>query len=86
MQSSVDFRRLQSSVNQTARVTIHCPERREVTAKLIRLPNSFQELLNVGSHKFEFPATKVFTSEGAVVDDIEVIRDGDHLILASDRT
>lgn len=72
-------------MNQITRVTIHCPEKHEVAAKLIHLPKSLQELLDVGSQKFEFSATKILTKDGALIDDIEVIRDGDHLILASDK-
>lgn len=69
--------------NQIARVTIRCPEKNEVSPKLIRLPESFQELLDVVSQKFGFSPTKVLTKDGALIEDIELIRDGDHLILVS---
>ncbi|KAK2661054.1 hypothetical protein Ddye_007587 [Dipteronia dyeriana] len=68
----------------SARVTISCPEKGEVAKKLVLLPKSIQELLNVGAQKFEFCPTKILTKEGAEIDDIELIRDGDHLILVSD--
>ena len=68
----------------SARVTISCPEKGEVAKKLVLLPKSIQELLNVGAQKFEFCPTKILTKEGAEIDDIELIRDGDHLVLVSD--
>ncbi|XVF88159.1 hypothetical protein PTKIN_Ptkin19aG0027900 [Pterospermum kingtungense] len=68
----------------SARVTISCPERSEVPSKLILLPRSIKELLDIGAQKFGFSPTKVTTNEGAEIDDIELIRDGDNLILLSD--
>lgn len=85
MHSSIDFKRQQSYGNQNARVTIHCPEKQDIPATLIRLPKSFQELLDIGSRKFELSVSKVLIKDGGLIDDIEVIRDGDHLILASDK-
>lgn len=38
----------------------------------------------MGAKKFGFSATKILTAEGAEVEDIKLIRDGDHLILARD--
>ncbi|GJM93319.1 hypothetical protein PR202_ga09866 [Eleusine coracana subsp. coracana] len=49
--------------------------------KLICLPDSLQELLNVAEAKFGKTVRKVFTMDGAEVDDILVLRDGDHLVL-----
>ncbi|XP_074276700.1 potassium channel KAT1-like isoform X2 [Silene latifolia] len=50
--------------------------------KLIVLPHSIQELLSIAGNKFEGCFfTKVINSDNAEVDDIEVIRDGDHLYL-----
>ncbi|XVF34405.1 hypothetical protein REPUB_Repub18cG0056200 [Reevesia pubescens] len=69
--------------NYSARVTISCPERSQVPSKLILLPKSFQELLDIGAQRFGFPPTRVLTGGGAEIDDIELVRDGDHLILAS---
>lgn len=63
-----------------ARVTINCPEKGEVKGKLVLLPGRFQDLLDLCDKKFGFLATKVVNKEGAEIDNIEVIRDGDHLI------
>ncbi|RWV82702.1 hypothetical protein GW17_00055774 [Ensete ventricosum] len=63
------------------RVTISCPERGEATDKLVLLPDSLRELLDIGSKKFGFSASKVLTADGAEVDDVKLIRDGDRLVL-----
>ena len=68
--------------NCSARVTISCPEKSQVLSKLILLPKSFQELLEIGAQRFGLSPTRVMTG-GAEIDDIELIRDGDHLILVS---
>lgn len=66
------------------RVTI-CPRSGEEAGKqLVFLPGSLQELLGIGAMKFEFTPTKVLTKDGAEIDDIKLIRDGDHLILVGD--
>lgn len=67
-----------------ARVTLSCPEKGEVTGKLVLLPDSLQELLDIGAKKFGFLPNKVLTKEGAQIEDIELIRDGDHLVLVND--
>ncbi|XLS69373.1 hypothetical protein HN51_020396 [Arachis hypogaea] len=64
------------------RVTISCPEKGEHAGKLVMLPNTIQELLDIGAKTFDFTAVKILTKEGAEVDDINLIRDGDHLIIA----
>ncbi|KAB1204576.1 Potassium channel AKT1 [Morella rubra] len=64
-----------------ARVTLSCPEKGEVAGKLVLLPQSLQELLDIGAKKFVFSPTKVLTKEGAEIEDIEVVRDGDILFL-----
>ncbi|XP_008225478.1 PREDICTED: potassium channel KAT1-like isoform X2 [Prunus mume] len=51
-------------------------------AKLIILPDSMEELLRVASEKFGgYKLTKVINAENAEIDDISVVRDGDHLFL-----
>uniref|UniRef100_A0A5B7AUC1 Potassium channel n=1 Tax=Davidia involucrata TaxID=16924 RepID=A0A5B7AUC1_DAVIN len=70
--------------NNRVRVTISCPERGEVAGKLVFLPESLQELLDLGAQKFGFSPTIVLTKDGALIEDITLIRDDDHLILASD--
>ncbi|NP_001268010.1 inward rectifying shaker-like K+ channel [Vitis vinifera] len=67
-----------------ARVTLSCPQKGEVAGKLVPLPQSLQELLDIGAKKFKFSPTKVVTKERAEVEDIELIRDGDHLILVGE--
>lgn len=66
----------------SARVMLSCPEKGERAKKLVFLPKSLQELLHIGAKKFDFSPTKILTKEGAEVEDINSIRDGDHLILA----
>ncbi|XVF34729.1 hypothetical protein REPUB_Repub18cG0084200 [Reevesia pubescens] len=75
---------VKDSVVNTARVVISCPEKGETTGKLVLLPGSFQELLDIGAKKFGIFAAKVVSKGGAGIDDIEVIRDGDHLVFVSD--
>ncbi|ESQ29631.1 hypothetical protein EUTSA_v10023251mg [Eutrema salsugineum] len=67
-----------------ARVTISSPENGEIGGKVVMLPSSMEELLEIGERKMGFVPTKVVTREGAEIDDITLIRDGDYLILARD--
>ncbi|OMO80661.1 hypothetical protein COLO4_23989 [Corchorus olitorius] len=69
--------------NYSPRVTISCPQSNQVSSKLIPLPKSIEELLDIGAQKFGLPLTRVLTEEGAEFDDIELIRDGDRLILVN---
>ncbi|CAM8961567.1 unnamed protein product [Rhodiola kirilowii] len=71
-------------INSSARITIQCRGMGESGRKLVLLPESIQELLRIGNRKFGINATRVTTEEGVEVDDIEVIRDGDSLILVAD--
>ncbi|KAI4344080.1 hypothetical protein L6164_011352 [Bauhinia variegata] len=66
-----------------ARVTISCPEKGHVGGKLVLLPGSFEELLVIGAEKFGVFPTKVVSKDGAEIECIEVIRDGDHLVFVS---
>lgn len=70
--------------NEIARVTIHCPDKYQTSAVLVFLPESIEELLEVGSQRFGFSPTKVGTKDGALISDIKLIRDGDHLMLSGD--
>ncbi|KAL5157504.1 Potassium channel KAT1 [Glycine soja] len=68
------------------RVTIHLLQSRSTSrgqhGKLIILPDSLQELLKIADDKFGgFNPIKVINTENAEIDDINVIRDGDHLFL-----
>ncbi|KAK4422318.1 Potassium channel AKT1 [Sesamum alatum] len=67
-----------------ARVFVRCPERADVEGVLVLLPESLQELLDLGYKKFDFRATKVLAEEGGpLIEDLALIRDGDHIFLAS---
>lgn len=66
--------------NQPSRVILRCPGMGEAT-KLVILPDTIQELLEIGTKKFGRSCTKVTTSDGAEIDEIELIRDGDQLCL-----
>ncbi|KAJ4831678.1 Potassium channel kat2 [Turnera subulata] len=69
------------------RVTIHMQfHNRSISqrrlGKLIILPDSMEELLRVAGEKFGgYKFISVTNSENAEIDDISVIRDGDHLFL-----
>ncbi|KAH7650847.1 Cyclic nucleotide-binding-like protein [Dioscorea alata] len=54
------------SSNILKRVIIHSPE--QISGKLVHLPDSFGK-----------PATKIFMANGAEVEDLETLRDDDHL-------
>ncbi|XP_039811975.1 potassium channel KAT4-like [Panicum virgatum] len=49
--------------------------------KLICLPESLQELMEIAEAKFGKAVRRVLTVDGAEVDDIAVLRDGDRLVL-----
>lgn len=66
------------------RVTISCPEKGQVSGKLVLLPKSLQELLSIASTKFGFTPSKILSKEGAEIDDVGLIRDDDHLFIVSD--
>ncbi|XP_023516050.1 potassium channel AKT1-like [Cucurbita pepo subsp. pepo] len=73
----------EKSGTNPARVIISCPEIGEVAGKVVLLPESFNELLEIGSMKYGIMASKVLNKDGAAIEDIEVIRDGDQLIFVS---
>ncbi|CAL1359331.1 unnamed protein product [Linum trigynum] len=75
-----------SQASRAARVTISCPEKGGDTRKLVVLPKTFQELLDLGEKKYGIRVGKVATVDRVEVDDIEVIRDGDQLMLVSEGT
>ncbi|XP_057853191.2 potassium channel AKT1 isoform X2 [Cryptomeria japonica] len=77
---------LQTNSSHPTRITIHrdqpiCWKTSHQSGKLILLPDSIQELLRIGGQKFGFTPVKVLNEEGAEIDDIDVIRDGDRLFL-----
>ncbi|XP_058724846.1 potassium channel AKT6-like isoform X2 [Vicia villosa] len=63
------------------RVMISCQGKSEYPKRLVFLPKSLQELLLIGAEKFNYSPTKILTEDGAEVEDICLIREGDHLIL-----
>jgi hypothetical protein len=70
--------------HNSVRVTISCPEKGDTARKLVLVPPSMKELLELGAKKFGFMPSKVQTVEGAEIDEVELIRDGDHIVLVSD--
>ncbi|CAN6446388.1 unnamed protein product [Victoria cruziana] len=72
------------------RVTIHMRSTktsRQQHGKLINLPDTLEELLEVGGEKFiGHHPTKVVNGENTEVDDLTVVRDGDHLFLVEEET
>ncbi|KAI9125643.1 hypothetical protein K1719_003061 [Acacia pycnantha] len=68
-----------------ARVTITCPEKGDVGGRLVLLPKSLKELIEIGVKKFGLihDNVEVQNKEGAQIDDIEVVRDGDYLVFVS---
>ncbi|MQM06528.1 hypothetical protein Taro_039352 [Colocasia esculenta] len=66
-----------------SRVTVSCPQRHGAAGKLVLLPDSLDALLDLGEKKFGVRPTRVLTEEGAEIDDIALIRDGDRLVLVA---
>lgn len=81
--------------NGAARVSIyrgHPATRRErrwnEAGRLIRLPNTMEELKSIASEKFGVDARKMMVTdeEGAEIDSVEVIRDNDKLFIVEETT
>ncbi|KVH93767.1 Ankyrin repeat-containing protein [Cynara cardunculus var. scolymus] len=70
--------------NSRRRVIVSCPKKGDVVGRLVLLPQSFQELFEIGVKKFGFLPSRVLNNEGAEIDEIELIRDGDRLIFDCD--
>ncbi|KAL1210335.1 putative potassium channel AKT5 [Cardamine amara subsp. amara] len=51
------------------------------SGKVVKLPTTLEELIEIGEKKLGIVATKILTREGAEIDDIRLIRDGDFLLL-----
>ncbi|CAH9144306.1 unnamed protein product [Cuscuta epithymum] len=66
------------------RVTVSWPERGDIAGKVVVLPESLQQLLQIGFKKYGFLPSKILSKSGAEIDDIELIRDDDHIIFADD--
>ncbi|XP_054822597.1 potassium channel AKT1-like isoform X1 [Prosopis cineraria] len=69
--------------NFQPRVTISCPEKVEIAGKIVLLPGSFKELLEIGANKFGITPARILSRDEAEIDDLDVIRDGDHLLFVS---
>ncbi|KAE8669154.1 Potassium channel AKT1 [Hibiscus syriacus] len=74
---------LNNSIITSTRVVISCPEAGQITGKLVLLPESFEELLDIGAKKFGISSAKVVNRDRVEIDDIDVMRDGDHLVFVS---
>ncbi|KAL3616113.1 hypothetical protein CASFOL_040407 [Castilleja foliolosa] len=72
------------ALQSRARVTMSCPEKGDTAGKLVLLPGSLNELMDLAYQKFGFRPAKVLTKTGFLIEDFSVIRDGDHLILAGE--
>ncbi|XBI92951.1 hypothetical protein VPH35_029910 [Triticum aestivum] len=73
-------------ISSHVRVTISCPEQgRGERRLLVFVPETMLQLLELGGNRFGFAATRVITSDGAEIDDVRLVRDGDHLLLVSDQ-
>ncbi|XP_017222795.1 potassium channel KAT1 [Daucus carota subsp. sativus] len=72
----------------TIRVTIHMNNAsQKQLAKLINLPGSIDELFRIAGQKYGgYNFTKMVNSENAEIDDLSVIRDGDHLFLIPEQS
>lgn len=77
--------RHERETSSPVRVTISCPEQRGGERKLVFMPETMRQLLELGGSRFGFAPTKVVTNDGAEVDDVRLVRDGDHLLLVSDQ-
>ncbi|OEL15738.1 Potassium channel KAT6 [Dichanthelium oligosanthes] len=78
--TSVSCRSKMSPRREPKRVVIH-HKSANAAGKLVCLPGSMQELMRVAEAKFGKVVTMVLTVDGAEVEDIDVLRDGDHLFL-----
>lgn len=67
------------------RLRVSCPEKGDTSGRLILLPKSYQELGEICNRKYGFLPGRILNKDGAEIDEIEVIRDGDHLVFVSDR-
>jgi ankyrin repeat protein len=68
----------------SSRVNVSCGKDGNDGGKLVLLPKSLEELKEIGSKKFGVLDAKILSKEGAEIDDIELIRDGDHLVFVND--
>lgn len=67
------------------RVTISCPEKDSSAKKLVFMPETVRQLVELGGQTFMFVVTRAVTTEGAEIDDARLVRDGDHILLVTDQ-
>ncbi|XP_056694280.1 potassium channel KAT2-like isoform X2 [Spinacia oleracea] len=73
-----------SRLSDDLRVVIHMQKQNDQMeekqfGKLIVLPDSIEKLLSIAGQKFGHCFTRIINTENAEVEEIDVIRDGDHL-------
>ncbi|KAF8055137.1 hypothetical protein N665_1301s0012 [Sinapis alba] len=74
------FSKQETAKPEDKRVTIHLKSQEKDLSKLIILPASMEELMRLAGEKFgDRSFTMVTSAENAEIDDVNVIRDGDHL-------
>jgi hypothetical protein len=64
-------------------VTISCPEQGVSAKKLVFMPETMVQLVELAGCQFGFAPTRVVTMDGAQVDDARLVRDGDHLLVVT---
>ncbi|GJN10151.1 hypothetical protein PR202_ga28218 [Eleusine coracana subsp. coracana] len=67
------------------RVVISCPEKGSSAKKLVFMPETVKQLVELGGSTFRFVVTKAVTMDGAEIDDAKLVRDGDHIQLVTDQ-
>ncbi|GJN24669.1 hypothetical protein PR202_gb12423 [Eleusine coracana subsp. coracana] len=67
------------------RVVISCPEKGSSAKKLVFMPETVRQLVELGGSTFRFVVTRAVTMDGAEIDDAILVRDGDHIQLVTDQ-
>jgi hypothetical protein len=68
------------------RVTISCPEKSSSAKKLVFMPETVRQLVELGGSTFRFaPAARAVTTDGAAIEDARLVRDGDHILIVTDQ-
>ncbi|KAG6428607.1 hypothetical protein SASPL_112860 [Salvia splendens] len=78
-----DNDRIVFASTRESRVTITCPEKGDDAGKLMVLPRSFEELKWVGVKIYGASFVRVLTEKGNEINDINMVRDNDHIIFAT---
>nr|XP_016498301.1 PREDICTED: potassium channel KAT3-like isoform X1 [Nicotiana tabacum] len=85
--TSTSFIGAKGTKSTKKRVTIHMKKNnsfKEHYGKLIILPDTLEELFKIAGERFgEYNIKKVVNAENVEIDEVDVIRDGDHLYLLS---